>query len=76
MITSLVNALLTAFKENNNELNKKIYQFLDEIGEKYGTVWVDGAVWVNILKSEKVRFAGFQYFIKSFADRDKESSGE
>jgi hypothetical protein len=34
-------------------------------------MWVDGAVWVNILKSPKVRLAGFKYFTKVFRDRDK-----
>jgi hypothetical protein len=32
---------------------------------------VDGAVWVNILKSPKVRLAGFKYFMKVFKNRDK-----
>ena len=36
-----------------------------------GRTWVDGAVWVNILRSPKVRIAGFKYFMKVFKDRDK-----
>jgi len=32
---------------------------------------VDGAVWINILKSPKVRLAGFKYFMKVFKDRDR-----
>ena len=32
---------------------------------------MDGAVWVNILKSPKVRQAGFKYFMKVFKDRDR-----
>lgn len=34
-------------------------------------MWVDGAVWVNILKSPKVRLAGFKFFTKVFKDRDR-----
>ena len=34
-------------------------------------MWVDGAVWINILKSPKVRNAGYKYFMKMFKDRDK-----
>lgn len=34
-------------------------------------MWVDGAVWINILKSPKTRMAGFKYFMKTFKDRDK-----
>ena len=37
---------------------------------------MDGAVWVNILKSPKVRLAGFKFFTKSFRDRDKEKEKE
>jgi hypothetical protein len=33
-------------------------------------MWIDGAVWINILKSPKVRGAGYKYFMKSFKDRD------
>lgn len=32
---------------------------------------MDGAVWINILKSPKVRLAGFKYFTKIFKNRDK-----
>lgn len=45
---------------------------VDKICKKYGYVWIDGAVWVNILKSNKVKIAGFKYFMKAFKDRDKE----
>lgn len=34
-------------------------------------MWVDGAIWINILKSPKVRLAGFKYFQKVFRDRDR-----
>jgi hypothetical protein len=34
-------------------------------------MWIDGAVWINILKSPKVRIAGFKYFFKTFKERDK-----
>jgi hypothetical protein len=34
-------------------------------------MWIDGAVWVNILKTPKTRMAGFKYFMKTFKDRDK-----
>lgn len=70
-MTSLTNTLLTTFVENNEQLNKRLHQFFLEIGERYGRAWVDGAVWVNILKSPKVRNAGYKYLIKSFSDRDK-----
>jgi len=36
-----------------------------------GKRWVDGAVWVNILKSPRTRLACFKYFQKVFKDRDK-----
>ena len=71
MIVSLMNALLTGLNENNEELAKKIYAICDKISRKFGRMWVDGAVWVNILKSQKVRIPGFKYFMKSFKDRDK-----
>lgn len=41
------------------------------MSKKYGYIWVDGAVWVNILKSPKVKIAGFKYFMKAFKERDK-----
>ena len=66
-----MNALLTGLNENNEELGKKIYQLCDKISKNFGRMWVDGAVWVNILKSQKVRIPGFKYFTKSFKDRDK-----
>lgn len=66
----MVNTLLTGFIENNEKLTKKIYEVCDEIAKLYGRVWVDGAVWINILKSPKVRNAGYKYFMKSFKDRD------
>ena len=72
MIVSLMNTLLTGLNENNEELAKKIYSLCDKISKSYGRTWVDGAVWVNILKSPKVRVAGFKYFMKSFKDRDKQ----
>lgn len=71
MITSLMNAILTGLNENNEELAKKIYSICDIIANNYGRMWVDGAVWINILKSPKVRIAGFKYFMKTFKDRDK-----
>lgn len=67
-----MNPLLTGLNENNQELAKKIYGICDKIARNYGRIWVDGAVWVNILKSSKVRAAGFKYFMKSFKDRDKQ----
>ena len=67
-----MNTLLTGLNENNEELARKIYNLCDKISENYGRIWVDGAVWVNILKSPKVRVAGFKYFMKSFKDRDKQ----
>lgn len=71
MATPLMNALLTGLIENNEELARKIYQLCDKFSMKYGRLWIDGAVWINILKSPKVRIAGFKYFTKSFKDRDK-----
>lgn len=50
---------------------KRIYALCDRVSQQYGRTWIDGAVWVNILKSPKVRMAGFKYFMKSFKDRDK-----
>jgi len=41
------------------------------LSKNYGRLWVDGAVWINILKSPKVRLAGFKYFMKVFKDRDR-----
>lgn len=51
---------------------KKIYALCAKVANCYGKVWVDGAVWVNILKSPKTRLAGFKYFMKTFKDRDRE----
>jgi hypothetical protein len=66
-----MNAVLIGLNENNEELAKKIYALCDKIARCYGRSWIDGAVWVNILKSPKVRIAGFKYFLKTFKDRDK-----
>lgn len=66
-----MNALLTGLNENNEELAKRIYGLCDKIANNYGRMWIDGAVWINILKSPKVRIAGFKYFMKTFKDRDK-----
>jgi hypothetical protein len=52
-------------------LAKKIFALCEKISKKYGYIWIDGAVWVNILKSSKVKIAGFKYFMKVFKDRDK-----
>ncbi len=71
MIISLLNALLTGLNQNNEELSKKIYNLCDSISIKYGKIWIDGAIWVNILKSQKVRIPGFKYLMKVFKDRDK-----
>lgn len=76
MIVSLMNALLTGLNENNEELAKKINILFDKISRKFGRMWVDGAVWVNILKSQKSRIPGFKYFMKSFKDRDKLKKNE
>lgn len=51
MLCSLVNTILSTFKENNKELNKKIYQFFQNVSSLYGPGWVNGAVWINILQS-------------------------
>jgi hypothetical protein len=66
-----MNALLTGLNENNEELAKRIYSLCDKVAASYGRMWIDGAVWINILKSPKVRIAGFKYFMKTFKDRDK-----
>lgn len=71
MIVGLTNALLTGLNENSEEFTKKIYSFFDKFTKNYGRIWVDGAVWINILKSPKVRLAGFKYFMKVFKDRDR-----
>jgi spermidine/putrescine-binding protein len=71
MTISLMNALLTGLNENNEELAKRIFALCEKISKKYGYIWIDGAVWVNILKSSKVKIAGFKYFMKVFKDRDK-----
>lgn len=71
MTISLMNALLTGLNENNEDLVKKIYLLVDKICKNYGYIWIDGAVWVNILKSNKVKIAGFKYFMKAFKDRDR-----
>lgn len=39
-------------------------------------MWIDGAVWINILKCSKTRMAGFKYFMKTFKDRDKAKKNE
>jgi hypothetical protein len=52
-------------------LAKKIYILCDKMAKINGRIMVDGAVWVNILRSPKVRIAGFKYFTKVFKDRDK-----
>jgi hypothetical protein len=67
----MINALLTGLNESNEELVKRIYALCDKIANSYGRMWVDGAVWINILKSPKTRLAGFKYFMKTFKDRDK-----
>jgi hypothetical protein len=71
MIVGLTNALLTGLNENSEEFTRKIYNFFDKFTRNYGKIWVDGAVWINILKSPKVRLAGFKYFMKVFRDRDR-----
>lgn len=71
MITSMMNALLTGLNESNEELARRIYALCDKVANSYGRMWIDGAVWINILKSPKVRIAGFKYFMKTFKDRDK-----
>jgi spermidine/putrescine-binding protein len=71
MIISLMNSLLTGLNENNEELGKRVFYLCDKMNKKYGYLWIDGAVWVNILKSSKVRIAGFKYFMKVFKDRDR-----
>jgi hypothetical protein len=71
MVVSFMNALLTGLNDNNEELAKKIFALCEKITKKYGRIWVDGAIWVNILKSSKVKIAGFKYFMKVFRDRDK-----
>ena len=73
MLVSLINSLLTGFNENSDELDRQIHTLCDKISVNYGRMWVDGAVWVNILKSRKVRLHAFKYFMKSFKDRDKGS---
>lgn len=71
-----MNALLTGLNETNEELAKRIYAFCDKVSNSYGRMWVDGAVWINILKSPKVRMSGFKYFMKTFKDRDKQKRKE
>lgn len=71
MIVGLTAALLTGLNENSDEFTKKIYAFFDKFAKNYGKIWIDGAVWINILKSPKVRLAGFKYFMKVFKDRDR-----
>ena len=69
-MVSLLNAILTGFNENNDELDRRIYLLCDKVSNKFGRVWVDGAIWVNILKSRKVRLAALKYLMKSFKERD------
>ena len=71
MIVGLTNALLTGLNDGSEEFARKIYGFFDKFSKNYGKIWVDGAVWINILKSPKVRLAGFKYFMKVFKDRDR-----
>lgn len=71
MVVGLTNAILTGLNENSEDLAKRIYAICDKISRNYGRIWVDGAVWINILKSPKVRLAGFKYFMKVFKDRDR-----
>jgi hypothetical protein len=76
MIVGLMNALLTVLNENSEELARKVYAICEKVSRNYGRIWVDGAVWVNILKSPKVRLAGFKFFTKVFRDRDKAAQQE
>ena len=71
MIVGLTNALLTVLNENSEDLTRRVFNIWEKISRDYGRIWVDGAVWVNILKSPKVRLAGFKYFTKLFRDRDR-----
>lgn len=71
MAVGLMNALLTGLNQNSEDLARRIYGLCDKINRSYGRLWVDGAVWINILKSPKVRLAGFKYFMKVFKDRDR-----
>ena len=73
MLVGLVNAIIPGLNENHEELAKKIYSIFDKISSLLGRKWVDGAVWVNILKSPRTRIACFKYFQKSFKDRDKQA---
>lgn len=71
MVVGLTAALLTGLNENVDQFTRKIYAFFDKFAKNYGNIWIDGAVWINILKSPKVRLAGFKYFMKVFKDRDR-----
>ncbi len=76
MIVGLVNALLTVLNQNSEDLAKRVYAICEKVNRNFGKLWVDGAVWINILKSPKVRLAGFKYFTKVFRDRDRALQGE
>jgi hypothetical protein len=71
MLVGLVNAIIPGLNENHEELARKIYAVFEKVGGLMGRRWVDGAVWVNVLKSPRTRIACFKYFQKSFKDRDK-----
>lgn len=71
MLVGLVNAIMPGLNENHEELARRIYSIFEKVNFLLGRRWVDGAVWVNILKSPKTRLACFKYFQKVFKDRDK-----
>ena len=71
LLVSLMHTLLTGFNENNDDLDRQIFALCDKVSMAFGRMWVDGAIWVNILKSKKVRLHGFKYFHRSFKERDK-----
>lgn len=76
MVVGLTNALLTVLNETYEDQAKRVYSIFESINKNFGRLWVDGAVWVNILKSPKVRMAGFKYFQKVFRDRDRAAQSE
>lgn len=71
MLVGLVNAIMPGLNENHEELARRIYSIFDRVNTLLGKRWIDGAVWVNVLKSPKTRLACFKYFQKVFKDRDK-----
>lgn len=76
LLQGLVTSILPGLDEQDENLQKMVMRFLNNIKAAVGQKFLVDCVWLAILKSPKVRISGIKYLNKEMKNRVALEAGE